>query len=242
MEFAYALGGSDPVMKNFQATDTLSTVGVPVTTTDVASTDRGGVKIIANDANPAQSVVGLTVGLAGQVITIADTGMTNNADLYVRCVVNPDGVYRARLSGGATADTALTISTNTSEDTTGVTCTGGAFIDDGVVWGYTGNNIGQYRRADAATTVATNFINTIAVGDSFLSAPGFPGGVQVTTQAFVNLTTNMDQVNAAAVDSDNDNFLVIDFELRDSSASGITNSNYHLICNNHAFGGNLHMT
>jgi hypothetical protein len=229
-------------MKNFQATDTLGTAGVPVTTVDVASTDRGGVQIIANTANPTQSVVGLTVGLAGQTITIADTGMTDNADLYVRCVVNPDAVYRAKLSGGATAGTALTEHTNTSEDTTGVTCTGAAFLDDGVVWGYSGNNVGQYRRADAATTVATNFINTIAVGDSFLSGPGFPGAVQVTTQAWMNLTTNMDQVNAAAVDSDNDNFLIVDFNLRDSSESGTTNSFYHLLCNNHAVGGNLQMT
>ncbi len=238
MEFGYTLSGSAPLMKDFLATATLDTVGVPVTVTTVASTDRGGVQVAANAA-PELAIVGLTVGLAGQTIAIADSGMTDNADLFVRTIVNPDAVYRAKLSGGSTADTALTISTNTSEDTTGVTITGGALIDDGTVWAYSGGNLGQLRRADTTTAVSINFIDTIKVGDAFLSAPGFPGSAEVVTQAFFDLTTNVDQVNASASDGDNGNFLLIDGEFSDITDEGTTNSFYHIFPVSHAFGGNL---
>lgn len=242
MEFAYTLGGGAPVVKSYMASATLSTAGIPIVGAVVATTDIGGVLAISNTAQAAggSRQVGLTVGTTG---TVAATGITNNSAIFVKAIVNPDAVYRAKLSGGATADTALSTTATTAADSTGVTLTGTTTIDDGVVWGYDGGNARIFRRADdTAGSVSINFPNAVASGDRFLCANAFMGACGVTTQAFFDLTSNFAQINAVTVDSDNDNFLVVDWELRDVSEAGTTNSFYHIVPNNHGFAGNCQLT
>jgi hypothetical protein len=243
MELAYTLGGGAPVVKSFVASATLSTAGIPLIGAIAAGTDNlGGIKAYADASPPTGGFrqVGISVSTTG---TIAATGMTSNAAVFVKAIVNPDAVYRAKLSGGTAADTALATIFPTSGDATGAVLTGATTLDDSVVWGYSGSNAGIFRRAtDTAGAIGLNFPFAVVANDLFIAANGFMGACGVTTNAFFNLTTNLTQINAQTTDSDNDNFIIVDWELRDQSDAGTTNSFYHIIPNNHAFGGNLQLT
>ncbi len=237
MEFAYSISGAAPLIKSYFASATMSTAGVWVEGADVANTDIGGVVIQGTAlANATESTVGLTVSTTG---TIAATGITDSSVLMVKVIVNPDAVCRAKLSGAATEDTALEITTTTSADATGVNANGTTTIDEGVLWAYTGANVGEIRRCDDVTgSVTVNFPKAIASGDTFIAAVGFAGYTGSPTGAFLDFSTLGSQLVGQTTDSDNDNLVILDWELRDASDSGSTNSFYHILSNNHAFGGN----
>jgi hypothetical protein len=201
--------------------DTANTNGVIPSTATVLVNSVG----VSVDANRTGST------LAQVAATGGDRSDGNNAS-FVKVCVNPDAVYRAKLSGGATEDTALTVITQDAADTTGL-APGATVQDLVVVWGYKGANVGHHRYTDAADSVEMAFPNDIAVGDEFLEAFGGYIG-SVTLQP--DLTSAFTQVNATAAAGGNDLFVVFDLELRDESDDGRNNSFYLLVIQDHAFG------
>lgn len=235
MELAYMLSGGAPVVKRYMAGTTISTAGIPVlgavdAATDLGSVEPAGATAVVN----VGSQVGLCIDTSG---TVAATGVTDDDDLFVSVIINPDAVLRAKMSGAATADTALSTTSATSADSTGATITGATTFDNGAVWGYTGNNVGSFRRSDdTAGSLSINFVNGILTTDTYVAVHGFPCSVEATSWECYDLTTDLTQVHAQTANVTNNNFATVDMELRDATDQGTTNSYYHLIANNHLFG------
>jgi hypothetical protein len=236
MEFAYTLSGGAPVIKRYMASETLSTAGVPVIGSVEAATGASRASIRpagASDVVNTGSQVGLLMDTSG---TVAATGITDSDDLIVSVIINPDAVIRARMNNGTASGTALALTTPTAADTTGVTV-GSTTLDNGAVWGYSGNNVGQYRRTTGTTGVcAINFTNGILTTDTYLACHGFPCSVELTSWECYDLTTDLTEVIAQTAVVDTNNFATVDMEMNDSTDDGINNSYYHLIANNHLFG------
>jgi hypothetical protein len=226
MEFAYTLGGGAPVVKKFIVDSAAAVLaGVPVIS-NMETADADGIIVVG--ATAAAGILGVT--LDGGTTTAAQVGSTDNA-AYASVVINPDAVIRARLNGGATEDTALTVITTSTASTDGLkpcNCT-----DEFLVWGYSGLNAGYVRRATAAATVVIAMPFNCSVGDEFLETSTVPAEA---TQWPV-ITTNATQVNAAgAVDADIDNFTVVENILRDKNGDGRNKSYTFMVPACHAFG------
>jgi len=213
MEFVGSFSGGPPVLKKFQIGEAMATNGVPVV---VGGAGNEGVALAATTT--ASDLVGVTAKIQATLLTAQQTDNSDPARL-VTVVVNPDAMYRARLSGGATSGTDLTALTVTTASTDGLTVSvsGTDFSsptqDEGTVYCITGANAGVSRKitsvADGAATVTLAFPNDIAVGDTFFTVPFAPGEDQ-----FVQLTTTLDELDASvAVDTDNNNFRVIELDL-----------------------------
>ena len=235
MELVNLLSGGAPVIKRYMAGTTISTAGIPVLGAVDAATDLGSVEpTTASTAIVTGSQVGLCIDTSG---TVAATGVTADADLFVSVIINPDAVLRAKMSGGTASDTALATTAPTAADSTGATLTGATTFDNGAVWGYTGTNVGSFRRADDATgSLSINLVTGTATTDTYIAVHGFPCSVEATNWECYDLTTDLTQILAQTAIVDKDNYATVDMEMRDSSDSGTTNSYYHLIANNHLFG------
>lgn len=128
----------------------------------------------------------------------------------VRVEINPFAIYRFPIAGGATAGTALAPETdspanilnNDAADAAAPfglitdTAVGGAGANmaGGLVKGRTGNNVGAIRKLsahsnDTSTTVSIGFLNSLAVGDTFIRVP------YSRQVAAVQLTTNFVEAN-----------------------------------------------
>ena len=235
MEVRGLLGGGAPVIKQYMAGTTISTAGIPVLGAVDAATDLGSVEPMGASA-PVNtgSQVGLCLDTSG---TVAATGITDSAVLFVSVVVNPDAILRAKMSATTTADTALTLGTTTAASADGTVTTGVTTFDNGAVWGFSGANVSEFRRSDDTSgSVSINFPTAIASGDEFLAVHGFPCSVELTSVETFDLTTDLTQIAAETAVVDMNDFALVDMELNDASDSGRTNSFYHLIANNHLFG------
>ena len=234
MEIMNMLSGGAPVMKRYMAGTTISTAGIPVLGAVDAGTDLGSVEPSTASTTVAQgSQIGLCLDTSG---TVGATGVTSDADLFVSVVINPDLVIRAKMNNGATSNTALATTAPTSADSTGVTLTGATTFDNGACWGYTGTNVGSFRRADDASgSLSINFVNGTATTDTYLAVHGFPCGIEVTNFESYDLTSDLTEVIAQTAVIDQDNYCTVDMELNDSSSRGNLTSYYHLIANNHHF-------
>ncbi len=236
MELAYMLSGGAPVVKRYMAGTTISTAGIPVLGAVDAGTDFASVEPMVATGTPtvSGSQLGLAIDTSG---TVAATGIANDADLFVSVIINPDLVIRAKMNNGTTSNTALATTAPTSADSAGATLTGATTFDNGAVWGYTGTNVGSFRRSDDASgSLAINFVNGTATTDTYLAVHGFPCGVEITNFESYDLTTDLTQSAAQTAIIVQDNFATVDMELRDSTQSGSSNSYYHLIANAHLFG------
>lgn len=229
MDFAYTLGGSAPLVKKFQIGEAMATAGVPVV---VGGTGNEGVAL-GDTTTASVDLVGVTVDTQATLVT-AQQSDGSDPERQVSVIINPDAVYRANLSGGATAGTALTSQTVTTASTDGLTVTTAAEWSspeylDGTVWGYSGANVGVDRKitgtSATAGTVTIAFPTDTAVGDVFLRVPYAPGEDQ-----FVQLTSNLAHLDCSvAVDVNNNNFRVVELELKDSSDDGNTNSYGYIV-------------
>lgn len=227
MEALKTLGGGAFVHMTFQVETAFPTAGVIAV---MGLTGNAGVNIATTTGST--NAVGLTV----------NTALANDANLLT-VIVNPDLVVRAKLSGGATADTALTIGvidsggtqTTTSIDVMLTLVPNSPEMDEGIIWGYSGTNAGLIRAVsatDANTVTILNALPNAAVeGDEFLMATRFP-----MQMAGVVATTLIDQVNAAiAVSTDDDlDFLLLDGEFNTVADEGSVNSFFHLYSVSHA--------
>ncbi len=221
MEYAYMLGGGAPLAMKYQVDVTMANAGIPVLAPAAAD---AGVKI--STVGSWASAVGVTLDTATYVTAQQTDG--TSAEREVTVIISPQAVFRALMSGGATEGTALDLKTVTTASTTGLdVVTGDNFtdMDDGVIWGYDGANVGQKRcittgdATDATVTVA--FDQDTVVGDEFLAAPWW-----FLSDAAINIatTTNLYQADASTAGGTGGLATIIDMELRDIGGDGRTNS------------------
>mgnify|MGYP001612470419 CR=1 FL=1 len=154
------------------------------------------------------SLVDFVGSVAGASVRNPDGGgagtltySTTQADTegLVRVYINPDIIYKARMSGGATLSDLETL-TNTTASAAGTTVsdatTPAADMDDGTAWGIVGANAGLSRKittytANTSFVVTVPFPRTLAVGDTFHVVPYSP-----CVSANLQLTTNLVEANA----------------------------------------------
>lgn len=239
MEVAYTIGGGGLHIKKYRTDDGASGIplaaGIPIVSDEGTAASQG---VLMGTTTTSVSTLGLSVdnpdaSTAAQVA--AGAGYLNDGDnaTHVSVVINPDAVFRARLNEGATEDTALVVATMASADTTGldVSSCDISVPDNSTVWGYEGANAGQVRFTSAADTFVVAMPFDIAAGDTFLFAE-----LGIGWAAGPTLTTLLTQVDANTAGAAQDNFIVVEFELNDSSNSGRTNSYVLLVTQDHMFG------
>ena len=235
MEQAFTISGGGLLMRDYQMDAAAINTGVPVQSQgDVANTEGciAATETVLVNALGVSIDQNRTASSDAQVAAGAgDLSDGNNAS-FVKVICNPDAVYRAKISGGATEDTAITIIVQTAEDTTGLAPT--TVTDEAVIWGYQGANVGHNRQADAANSVEQAFPFTIAANDEFLQAIlmiGAPSQTPTLTAAFT-------QVDATGAVAASDNFITLDWELgvRSDDPIGTTNSFVMMVIQDHAFG------
>lgn len=243
MEFGYLLSGGAPIIKKFQINATLSYPGIPVCAG--GANNKG---LVAGTTIAAVSMVGCTLDTATYQAAQNADGSDNQA--LVSVIINPNAVWKAKLCGGATENTAIPTFAVTTASTTGlsVTATGATDLtspqmDEGVIYGYTGANAGIGRKitSTAATvaTVITAFPRDTVVGDTFFVVPFCCSPYGYETH-YPQLTTNLYQVDAtAAVDTNNVNFNFVEVQLHDGSEAGVTNSYAFMVSNGHVFSAGL---
>lgn len=234
MQYAYSLGGvNTPLIMKFQVNATLATANIPVL---APGAGNAGVQI--STTTSLANVVGVTLDTATYVTAQQTDG--TSAEREVSVIISPDAVWRAKMSGGATENTALTQHTVSTASTDGLAITTGtawdsATYDEGVTWGYTGANAGAKRKitsvSSTAGTVTVAFDQDTAVGDIFLRAPYWPLDNGSKT---VQLSTLLTQADASIAVGTGGACRVIDLELRDASDSGTTNSFVLFIFDDHA--------
>lgn len=192
------------------------------TTTSLA--DCAGIVIGATSHNPHG-------GGAGTLTYSTTQGDTEG---MARVIVNPDLVFRARMSGSATTGTSLTTFTNTAASTAGTTLSsaslGTATMDNGTVWCIGGANLGKSRRVTTWTNstslvVTVPFPKTIAVGDTFLVCP-----FQPVMGTKVQLTTDFLEADAIIVVGTGAEATPLELVL-----NGPSDSYVHFIAADHAF-------
>lgn len=235
MEQAFTIGGGGLLMVDFQMDNTAINNGVPVQ----SQADVGDAQFaIPATVTVLVNALGVSVDQDRTASTDAQVAATagdrsdgNNAS-FCKIITNPDAVYRAKISGGGTEDTAIAIIVQDTASADGL-APGATVTDEAMVWGYTGANIGHTRFATAADTVVQAFPFAIAAGDEFLEAICL--NIAATSQTPV-LTAAFTQVDATGAVGATDNFITFGAELRDSSDSGQTNSFALIIIQDHAFG------
>lgn len=243
MIFASMLCGGAPVKLQYQVGENMATAGVPVVK---GGSGAKGITLATTIA--AVGMLGCTLDTA----TLVTAQQTDNSDTarFVTVIVNPLAVWRAKLSGGAGNNTALTKYNVTTAASDGLSVTSTAIdwtspaSDEGLLYGYDGANAGIGRKitSTGAATVATLLValpNDTVVGDNFLRIPLVASPYGYETE-YPQLTTTLDQVDAsAAVDTDNVNLRAVKLELRDKAGEGVTNSYVHLISHGHLFSAGL---
>lgn len=241
MEFSYDLTGATPRIKKFQVDATLANPGIPVL--------KGGANskgVVAATTTAAVGYVGMTMDTA----TLVTAQQSDNSDTarMVNVILNPLAVYRTKLSGGATENTALARTPVTTLSSTGLVVTTGTDwtspeTDEGVIFGYDGANMGIGRKVTSTSSTAATLLvalpNDTVVGDNFLRIPYCTSPFGYETQ-YVQLTTNLYQLDTSvAVNTANVNFRVVELELRDSGMSGATNSFAYIIANGSVWSAGL---
>jgi len=230
MEVSGLMSGGAPLIKRYQINATVSDAGIPLL---IGTSEEAGLDL------PSTTVAADVVGLNLDTATFTTTQGTgaDSAERLVSVIINPDAIYRVRMSGGATSGTALAQHTVTAQDTGGTVITTGTAwnspdFDEGVAWCFSGANVGQARKivdADGTTaTVLVPFDNTIEVGDVFLRAP------YQRMQGFaVQMTSDFTEANADIVVDTGAGFKTIDWELLDLSDDGTLKSFIYMIPTDH---------
>jgi hypothetical protein len=231
MELAYILSGAAPIIKRFQVSATVANVGVPLL---IPGAGNAGLPL--GTTTSAANLVGVNLDASGTYQT-AQQSDNSDPERTVAVIINPDAVWRARLSGGATEGTALALQAVSSAATDGLAVTTGAewsnpTFDEGYVWGYDGSNAGIARKitsvSGTAGTVTVAFPFDTAVGDNFLRAPFTP--MQTVT---AQLTTLLTEVDASIAVGTGGAWIPVELVLKDQTDNGRTNSFVLLLSGDH---------
>jgi hypothetical protein len=235
MELAQILGGGNARIMKYPVSSTII-AGIPL-----LIPAAGGNGLTTSTATGAANMVGVSLDAA--VYATAQNSDNSDPEGQVSVIVNPDAVWRAKLSGGTANNTTLAAQTITTLSSTGLVITTAAewatpTFDEGTVWGITGSNAGIIRKITAvsttAGTVTVAFPHDTVVGDIFarLNCALFTAGV--------TMTATLDQLNAAVAVAAGAAALVpinVRGLLRDNGDEGLTNSFVDLIAGDHALGG-----
>lgn len=233
MEYAGNISGNKPHVRKYNVDGGAECLAGVAIQSQEAIADTGG--CIPQTVEVCVGCLG--VALADAASTDAQAAGANNVN-QVSTIINPDAMWRTKMSAGAGEDVALAYCSAAAQtaDATGLAIVGG--VDENFVWGYTGANAGLgtagMRQCTAAATLVVAMPYDIAAGDLFLQSNIGIGTWSQTPQ----FTTNLTQINmqAGVVDADNANFVAVDLLLRDASEEGRTNSYALLISIDHAFG------
>lgn len=223
MEFAYDLsGGSTAIVKKYQVAATNTTIGRPY-----LKTADGGTGVVLATVSGAVDYVGVNLDAAGTYVTAQQTDNSDTARL-TSLIINPHGIFRARMCGGA-ANEALTAGTETTGSSSGLVVTVSGIdpnspdMNEGVVWGYTGANAGKARRIITTSANVANvtvaFPYDIAIGDKFLFTALSP-----TRTILAQFTTDMTMLDVSATLSGDATVITVEMILGDQSGSGTTES------------------
>lgn len=222
MELAYILSGGAPVIKKYQISADSPTAGVPK-----LIPAAGGAGVAVATTTSCADMVGVTLDVAASYQTAQQSDNSDPART-VSLIINPDAVWRALMSGGATENTALALNTVTTGSTDGLAVTTAAewsnpTFDEGYVWGYEGANAGKARKitsvSSTAGTVTVAFPVDIAVGDTFLRCPYSP--LQGVT---IQLSTLLTQADASIAVGTGAQLKPLELLLKDIGDNGRTNS------------------
>jgi len=234
MEHAFNLAGGDIRIEKYQVAATEADLGTPF-----LIPGAGNAGIVQATTTGAVDMIGCNLDLATYVTAQQTDG--SSAERTVSVITNPDAVWRIKMSGGATENTALTAVAVTTASTTGLTITtaedwSSPEMDEGFTWAYDGANAGQARKITSTTTLAGTvtvaFDYDTVVGDNFLRCPYSPGQ-SVTLQ----LTTNLIQADASIAVGTGADFRCYRLLLRDQTDSGKTNSFVYALSDDHCFSG-----
>jgi hypothetical protein len=234
MDYAKSMSGVAPFKMGFQINETLANGGIPV-----LEPPGNGAGVAISTTTSWAKAVGVTLD-AGTYVAAQQTDGTS-AEREVTVIINPDAIFRALMSGGATEGTALTLYPITSEASDGLTLTTSSIadwsspqFDEGVAWFYDGVNAGQKRRvtsvSSSVATVTVPFDNGTVNGDNVLRAPyWFLGDAQT-----IQTTTNLYQANVAIAVATGGTAKIIDMELRDQADDGRSKSFVLFLFDDHA--------
>lgn len=233
MRMAYTMSGSAPCIKKYQVAASSTVIGVPKL---IPAADGAGVAVATTTS--LADMVGVTLDVATYVTAQQTDG--TSAERLVSLIVNPDAVWAALMSQGATLGTALTLRAVTTASATGLTITTAESwtateYDEGVVWGYDGANVGQARKITStsatAGTVTVAFDQDTVVNDNFIRAPWWP--VQGLT---IQLTTNLDGADASIAVATGGQAKTVELILGDQTNNGRTDSWVLWIPTDHVWG------
>ena len=193
-----------------------------------ATTVAGALGIRSTATNSAGEVVDATTTAALNALGIYSEAVTYTATPTGPLGATPEGIVRiithpftiieweiAGTAAGAALATAspANILVEESGDTTNDTVTDNAVgtidMSGGLIKGRRGINAGQIRRIsahtnDASTEVEVDFVNDIAVGDSFIRVPFSKAGVAV------QLTTDLTEANGVIPPADGIPMMIYD--------------------------------
>jgi hypothetical protein len=220
-----------PILQKVQIGEALPLAGVPLIASALADADG----VMRASTTAAAEAIGISYDAQPTRNTAQQTGDADPA-VYVTVNVRPDQIVRGRLSGGATAGTALPEFTNTVASTNGllITAAFGTAYDDGYAYGATGANAGRLRKIQGAVnTTATPIVafpSDIAVGDIFYALTF--GHLE---DAGVQLTTGVTEIDATGDNQSGTNFRCRALALLPKAQGGALNSYADLVFVDHLF-------
>jgi len=233
MDLAYIQSGNAPRFAELQVAASVSTVGVPLL---IPASNGAG--LAACTTTSAANMVGCNLDTA----TYGTAQNSDNSDpaATVTVIINPDAVWKAKLSGSTTSGTALSAKTVSTASTTGLAVTTGfdyssPTVDEGTIWGVTGANAGVVRKitsvSSTAATVTVAFPNDTAVGDTFIAVPFHPFQTPPVT-----LTATFDQIDCSVALATNVAELFCINGYTDGGFNGASDSYAFFMSNDHALG------
>ena len=113
-KFGYTFGGGAPVMKRYKLNASTTTKGILMS---AGLTTNTGLILSTTTAAPR------TVGLTTDTGTYTSTQSTTMTEGLITVIVNPDAVYKFRMSGTTASGGALLTTTNSSASTAGTVVT-----------------------------------------------------------------------------------------------------------------------
>ena len=233
MDFSgMTVGNTTPLRLPYQIGEAMANAGVPVV---VGGGNSDGINLASTVT--AVDCLGITIDAQATLVTAQQSDNSDPAR-RVSVIVDASAFYKAPISGGAAEETALTLFDVTTASTDGLSVTTGDAwnspnYDEGVLFGFDGNNAGIGRKitsadGSSATVIIALPFDTV-VGDNFIRVP-YCASPMGSEDQFVQLSTLLTELDASvAVDVDNNNFRVLALRLHDRGQDPDRVRNYALI-------------